>query len=1034
MAPAEPVGHLPEGLYESLVTRRLRARLETQPLLMPEIAAIDPADQPAVLARHVHDVVLRALAAERSIDRRVELVNRILADLGAVEEGSEDDPQQLWSLTAPGGPGRDQRSTHRPRTPLSDAALLTNAHGEPSLGAELRAELATADRVDLLCAFVKWHGLRLLDGEFRDLRRNGVPLRVVTTTYMGATQRIALDRLVSEFGAQVKIQYDAVRTRLHAKAWLFRRRTGFDTAYVGSSNLSRAALLDGVEWNVRLSRVATPVPMDKFAATFDGYWNDVSFESYDPERDRDRLDDALAQASGARHSDTAIALSGLEVRAYPHQQVMLDSLQVEREVHGRHRNLVVAATGTGKTVVAAVDYQRLCVESNRPSLLFVAHRAEILDQSMRIYREVLGDHTFGELYVGGARPERWRHVFASVQSLHSYGVTTIPPDAFDIVVIDEFHHAEAPTYRAILEHLHPTELLGLTATPERADGVDVRSFFDGRTAAELRLWDALADDLLCPFHYFGIADGTDLRGVRWSRGRYDPQALSNVFTGNDARARLVLLQIRDKIDDPGQMRALGFCVSVAHAEYMTRVFVRSGIPAACVTGETGADQRTAALRDLRERSINVVFTVDVFNEGVDLPDVDTVLFLRPTESATVFLQQLGRGLRRTPHKPVLTVLDFVGHHRREFRFDVRYRAMVGGSRRELERQIQTGFPFLPSGCQIVLDEQAQQLVLENIRGQLTSRWASIVAEMQGAGDVELADFLDGSGVELADVIRADRSWSRLRRDAGLPTPEAGPAEAALLRRVRSVSHVDDPDRVRTYTRLLADDGPSYDELNPIERGFARMLLYSLWPSGNFASYGEGLRTLRREAAACNDMRAVIDLAFDSSRQVTIAPSSELSAAGLRVHARYQREEILSALGRASQARPPSYFREGVLRSDELNLDAFLITLKKSDADYSPTTMYQDYAISPTLFHWESQSTTSVDSPTGQRYLHHEQMGSSILLFVRDRKADALGPVPYTFLGTAHYLSHSGDRPIAIVWKLDDAMPTDLFMVASVTTG
>lgn len=1034
VSPAEPVGELSEGLYESLVTRRLRDRLAAQPLLVPEIAAIDPADQPAVLARHVHDAVQRVLAGERSTERRVELVNRILDDLGAIEDGSDEDPQQLWSLTAPGGPGRDQRSTSRPRTPLSDAALLTNAHGEPSLGAELRAELATADRVDLLCAFVKWHGLRLLDSGFRDLRRRGVPLRVVTTTYMGATQRIALDRLVSDFGAQVKIQYDAVRTRLHAKAWLFRRRTEFDTAYVGSSNLSRAALLDGVEWNVRLSRVATPALMDKFAATFDGYWNDASFESYDPERDRDRLDDALAQASGARSSDTTIALSGLEVRAFPHQQVMLDSLQVERETHGRHRNLVVAATGTGKTVVAALDYRRLCVEASRPTLLFVAHRAEILDQSVRMYREVLGDHSFGELYVGGTRPERWRHVFASVQSLHSYGVTTIPPDAFDIVVIDEFHHAEASTYRAILDHLHPAELLGLTATPERADGVDVRSFFDGRTAAELRLWDALADDLLCPFHYFGISDGTDLRGIQWSRGRYDPQALSNVFTGNDARARLVLLQIRDKIADPGRMRALGFCVSVAHADYMTRVFVRSGIPAACVTGETRADERATALRNLRERSINVVFTVDVFNEGVDLPDVDTVLFLRPTESATVFLQQLGRGLRRTPDKPVLTVLDFVGHHRREFRFDVRYRALIGGNRRELERQIQTGFPFLPSGCQIVLDEQTQQLVLENIRGQLTNRWSSIVAELKGAGDVGLADFLGGTGVELADVIRADRSWSRLRRDAGLPVTEAGPAEAALLRRVRSLSHVDDPDRVRAYTRLLADDGPSYDDLSPIERGFARMLLYSLWPSGDFGSYDEGLRTLRGETSARDDMRAVIDLAFDASRHLTVAPSSQLTAAGLRVHARYQREEILSALGRASQARPPSYFREGVLRSDELNLDAFLITLKKSDADYSPTTMYQDYAISPTLFHWESQSTTSVDSPTGQRYLHHEQRGSSILLFVRDRKADALGPVPYTFLGTAHYVSHSGDRPIAIVWKLDEAMPVDLFTVASVTTG
>ena len=233
---------------------------------------------------------------------------------------------------------------------------------------------------------------------------------------MGATERAALDRLVREFGAEVKIQYDAQRTRLHAKAWLFRRNTGFDTAYVGSSNLSRAALLDGVEWNVRLSRVGTPTLLEKFTATFDTYWNDTTFETYDPDRDAiGSTTRCRGVGSDVGTTASTISLSGLEVRPYPYQQEMLEALDAERTVHDRHRNLVVAATGTGKTVIAALDYRSLCDRTTRDDLrlLFVAHRQEILEQSLRTYREVLGDGDFGELYVGGARPERWRHVFAS---------------------------------------------------------------------------------------------------------------------------------------------------------------------------------------------------------------------------------------------------------------------------------------------------------------------------------------------------------------------------------------------------------------------------------------------------------------------------------------------------------------------------------------------------------------------------------------------------------------------------------------------
>ena len=940
---------------------------------------------------------------------------------------------QLMRIDAPAGLGTRTYERVRPSTPLSEAALLTNAHDEPNLGSELRAELDTSDEVDLLCAFVKWHGIRLLEPQLSRLRERGAAFRVITTTYMGATERAALDRLVREFGAEVKIQYDAQRTRLHAKAWLFGRNTEFDTAYVGSSNLSRAALLDGVEWNVRLSRTGTPALLEKFRATFNTYWNDSSFETYDPDRDRDRLDDALNEASGrTQHDRVTISLAGLEVRPFSYQQEMLEALEVERSVHDRHRNLVVAATGTGKTVIAALDYRRLCQDDPqvRPRLLFIAHRREILEQSLRTYREVLADANFGELYVGGARPERWEHVFASVQSLTSYGIANIPADAFDIVVIDEFHHAQAVTYRRIIDHLAPTELLGLTATPERADGMDVRSFFGGRTAAELRLWDALGADLLCPFHYFAVADGTDLRGISWARGRYDEDELSNVYTGNKARAAIVLTQLRDKVLDPGAMRALGFCVSVAHAEFMAATFNEAGVPALAVSGQTPQADRARALQDLKDRRVNVLFAADLFNEGLDLPDVDTVLFLRPTESATVFLQQLGRGLRRTRTKAVLTVLDFVGYHRKEFRFDVKLRALTGQTRRGLQRDIERGFPFLPSGCQIVMDKQSQAIVLDNIKSQIANRWQQIVAELRSYGDQDLGTFLDESGIELSDILRrGSHSWTRLRRDAGLETRAGSELEERLLKRVRAFAHVDDRVRADAYSYLLRDDSPGYAALSSHEQRLARMLYFSLWPDGGgHSSYDEGLAALRRERATRDELATVVDLSFDAARHHALGLQGRLAQVPLSVHARYQREEILAAL---DFPRNPNSFREGVWYSADLNVDAFFVTLKKSESDYSPTTMYQDYPISPTLFHWESQSTTSVSSPTGLRYLNGT---STVLLFARATQKDEFGTSPYLFLGPATYGSHTGDRPIAITWKLQHALPSDFFNAATVAAS
>lgn len=1020
---------LPDGLYEAM----LSSELEESLLPLGSAATVEPIDaahQPHVLARHVYDATRRALSATPDPARRVAMVNELLTVLQAQESELSAPARQLKRISRPGLLGASSLSSTRPSTPLAEPALLTNTRGEPNLGSELRAEIDTSNEVDLLCAFVKWHGLRLLETELSRLRDRKAPLRVLTTTYMGATERRALDRLVNDFGAEVRIQYDAARTRLHAKAWMFRRATGFDTAYVGSSNLSRAALLDGVEWNVRLSTTGTGALLDKFRATFDTYWNDPSFEVYDPARDADRLDDALSEASGrTEHSRVTINLSGLEVRPFAYQQQMLDAVHAEREVHDRHRNLVVAATGTGKTVIAALDYRRLCRGSDKPSLLFVAHRREILEQALRTYREVLTDATFGELYVGGIRPERGRHVFASIQSLSSHGVTTIPSDSFDIVVIDEFHHAEAASYRRLIEHLAPRELLGLTATPERADGVDVRTFFNGRIAAELRLWDALGADLLCPFHYFAVADGTDLRRVGWKHGRYDDAELANVYTGNTARAALVLRQLRDKVSNPDAMRALGFCVSVAHAEYMTTVFNEAGVRSATVSGATRQADRERTLLDLREGRLQAVFTVDVFNEGVDIPDVDTVLFLRPTESATIFLQQLGRGLRRTKDKAVLTVLDFVGYHRQEFRFDLKLRALTGHTRKGLEREVERGFPLLPSGCQIVMDRQAQQIVLDNIRGQVANRWRDMVAELRRHPQHDLGTFLDESGLELSDVLKAgSKSWTTLRRDAQVIPGESEPGEGELLKRMRALAHVDDPVRAAAYQRLLADDGGAVDALSPGEQRLARMLFFSLYPSAAPASYDEGLRQARALRHVVGEASAIVDLSFDAARHQTLALGGDLDEVPLRVHGRYQREEILAGLDYASLSRKPTSVMQGVAYSPDLNVDMLFVTLKKSESDFSPTTMYRDYPIDAQTFHWESQSTTSVVSPTGQRYLTGS---STVLLFVRHEQKDEFGTSPYLLLGPVTYAGHTGDRPIAITWSLQHPMPAEFLASATV---
>ena len=1019
------------GLYREIVDLALADELDNidESQLRPTVDALDASELPnrvgEVIAKWVATALTDIPDTSRA-DVALALAARIHVAINEVIEKSplqdrDSLAEPLRELAAIEGydPAGNVVAIQRPLTPIGDTVLFTNARGEPSLISEIAAEIDSADRIDLVLAFIRWTGIRDLIKPLSAHIRQGKKVRVLTTIYTGSTEAKALDSL-AKIGVDVKVSYDAKNTRLHAKAWHFYRKMRLSTVYIGSSNLTYSAVVTGMEWNVRASETLNPDVVRSFESTFESYWQDPSFETYD----RDRFEKAKQKERGDRDTTD---ITPFDITPYPFQRALLEQLQVERSL-GRPHSLMVAATGTGKTVMAALDYKHLRMQLSSAKLLFIAHRKEILRQSMMTFRHVLKDGTFGEMWVDGKTPTQWNTVFASIQTLAANGLEKIAPDSFDVVFIDEFHHAAATSYTAILNKLAPKHLIGLTATPERSDGLDIKQWFGGRFAVELRLWDALEEQLLAPFHYFGIADGTDLTRLKWRAGQYLSTELTDLYTANDIWLSKVVSALRDVVSEPETMRALGFCVSIEHAKFMARKFQTAGFNARAVTSQTSTQDRADYLHDLRDGNLQILFTVDLFNEGVDVPAVDTILMLRPTESATIFLQQLGRGLRKHDGKSVLTVLDFVGQQREEFRFDHRFSKWLGRSRREIEKDIETGFPFLPAGCQINLDPVAREIILNNVKKAIPGTFNKRVAELKSVGDVSLSEFLYNANLDITDIYTGKHYWTSTRRAANLISDAAPDMEAVYGRGIGRMLHIDDVERIEFYKFVLnGNDQIDLKQMSKAKRIQLTMLLMTLLnPKKNqFKDIDDALRAFY----GCEELRAeVLQLLECLLPQIThlCKPSGLSEDIPLLTHATYSRDEILTAFG-ASTISAPIRPQGGVYWHSSSQTDLLFVTLDKSSKSFSPTTRYHDYAVSDTLFHWESQSTTRVNSSTGQRYINQAPGGTNIALFIRRANVTSDGRTgAYFFAGLADYAGHEGERPIAITWKLRHALPGDVF--------
>lgn len=1039
-----------QGIYEELVTQLVSQKLkelENDKFYIGK-SQIDKAEASQLLAHHLSKTIKGALDLvkdKNQIEAQIAISNKIILFLKEElnNESFDDDlikveGEILKAVFTKIDSHFSDLNLHlkeiTPYTRLTHSELFTGGNVGLSLESELKKEILSSDKIDLLVSFIKFKGIIILERELREFTERGGKLRVITTTYMGASDYKAIQLLSSLKNTQVKISYNTGNERLHAKAYLFRRNTGFHTGYIGSSNFSRSALTDGLEWNIKITTNEISHIIDKFQKTFDSYWESSDFEIFDDSIHKEKLITSLNQGKHSKITDTIVSF--FDIKPFPFQAEILEKLEVERTLHNRHRNLVVAATGTGKTVISAFDYKKFKEQNSTSKLLFLAHRKEILTQALSTYRVILKDNNFGELWVDGNVPDRYEFVFASIQTLNNkYSELNFSTQYFDYIVIDECHHLTANSYRGILNYFEPKVILGLTATPERMDGGNIQEDFHNRIAAEIRLPEALNRKLLCPFQYFGVTDSIDLSQVSWERGRYIASELTNIYTANNRRVNEIIGALDKYTKEKEDVRAIGFCVSIEHAKFMAEKFLLAGLKADYLTsGNT--QNRDIVRQKLFKKEINYLFVVDIFNEGVDIPEIDTVLFLRPTESLTIFLQQLGRGLRLAENKDCLTVLDFVGNSRPEYNFENKFRALIGKTAKTVAHEIEDNFPHLPLGCSIILEKKAKINILANITAATSLNRNQLIQKIQTFGHnttlpLTLKNFTEFHNVPLQAIYKRD-SWKRLCQLAGKHDDFDDKYEKEIVSAIAKKWLATNSISYFMFILKLAkmQFTVSINELDTREKSMLVMLYYDVWQEANkHNSLEESIREFGTNKTLVVEIIEVLEILIDKIdfKEIDIKlPYSQ----PLKVHSRYTRDQIIAAFKISTYERKyPS--REGVAKNQELNTELLFINLIKSEENFSPTTMYDDYAINESLFHWQSQNTAGPHTPIGQSYINHEKNQKKIFLFVRETKKDEFGnTMGYVFIGEGRLKDYYGSKPMTIEWELSETIPHYLWKDAA----
>jgi len=900
--------------------------------------------------------------------------------------------------------------------------------GEDPLFEHLKRHIDGSSHVDLAVAFAVESGVAMVEPYLEDLLARGGKLRLVVGDYFGVTEPSALRRMMDLEGCIERFIYETRGGSFHPKAWVFRASDGKGTAIVGSSNLTSTALRHGVEWNLQ-----SGVEPNDWKSVHDAFETLIRSPNVLP-LTQEWIDRYASRRKAKPLPEFAQAVTEESPpepvpEAHDIQCRALEALRRTRE-SGHRAGLVVLATGLGKTWLSAfdsVDFERI---------LFVAHREEILTQAMHTFRRIRPDGRFGR-YTGQAK-EEGDIVFASIQTIgRREHLDRYAPDAFDYIVVDEFHHAAAKSYRALLDHFEPQFLLGLTATPERTDGGDLLGLCGENLVFQCDLLEGVSSGRLVPFRYFGIPDEVDYEQIPWRSSRFDEVALTEALA-TTKRAENALEQYQKHGAGP----AIGFCCSRSHANFMAEFFLKNGLRAAAVHSGEDSAPRTSSLEALGKGELDILFAVDMFNEGVDVPQIGTVMMLRPTESTILFLQQLGRGLRSAEGKSHLQVIDYIGNHRS---FLTKARALLSAADgdRSLSRKLEDlekGLIDLPEGCSVTYELQALDFLKAMLRdrpgqNELEAFYRDYRlrnARRPTASEVALADF---------DPARTGHGgWFQFVHDMGDGLPSTlFTTHGDLLRTLcvekfenvyplfilkaalRNLSLGSPIARIQGTVDAFADRWANVGEIN--DQRFTDGLQHWL-TTPYFACDDDKLKLVRPDQTGrlpdllgeLLDWRLLEFLAPDPGVD-GVRDEGAIWNSGPELWQSYMREDIPPLFGKKFS---PGNWNSGLVRVD----DGLVLLTTLAKHALSTGGHYEDRFLTANIMEWQSQSRTRRDSNHG-KILSGQHPDSKIHLFVRGEKMRDSRAAPFIYCGEPKFISWEGDEPITIRWELPSSIPSHL---------
>lgn len=923
----------------------------------------------------------------------------------------------------------------------------------------LKKELTSCNKFYFIVSFIKYSGIQLLINTLDELEKKGIKGEIITSVYLNITDPKALRKLHSYKNIKVKI-YNSNES-FHTKAYLFEKDV-YSTCIIGSSNISQSALYSAEEWNVKLTSNDFFDIYSKCIKQFEILWNsDEAIEL---------TEDFINKYENYRNINNKIETFNYKKLENENGKFSPNSMQIEileklknnRNI-GNKKGLVVAATGTGKTYLAAMDIKNYFENKNQVNnkkFLFIAHREELLDNAINVCSTIFNENVqkFGKLY-GGKKEFDKKMIFASIQTLRNY-YEHFSKDYFDYIVIDEFHHASASSYEKIINYFKSDFLLGLTATPERMDGKDILTLCDYNLIGEIGLKKAMEQDLIVPFHYFGVDDTVNYENIKYINGKYDEEKLIEKLIDN-SRVDYIIKKIKSIGYDGNKMSCVAFCENIEHAQFMKNSFEKNGYISEIITANTNSTERSKILEKFKNNNIEILCVVDILNEGVDIPNINLLLFLRPTMSSTIFIQQIGRGLRKAKNKEFVTIIDFIGNHKKDylitkvFSEEIDNKNIIYDKKEKIINEIKNQFSNIPGASYIELDRICQERIInkiekinfssKNILKDLYVEHKNEVGKSENSY-LEYNDFNFNINLLKELILKFGSFYNAqlILENSDFPNEislknEENDLLAYFERKLTLVEPFTylilkmflkskyESQNLKITEKNILNEYYKYFQLKfehkneyLIERLLKELCEDKILEKKNdYYILNKKYEIIFNKDNNCfwNRVEQLVNLGLIEFKKNDLKQFNENI---LITHKEYMRIDLQILLN--SQV-PKGTWRAGYANTEK---DICLFVTNDKSHIQKENLKYDNSLHSDEIIQWISQPKTYHDSSVGQMFIKHKEKGMKVHIFARKYAfMNGNKTNPFIYLGNADYYSSFGDKPMTILWKLHTKIPQNI---------